>query len=188
MKHYLLLLSILFVSAQGFAQKKYYTLGGGYVFAGIENSSHGTTGWRLNGTLEFPSPHGMTMHGVNLGYIHTSTEITEMSGGQPVQSKYTISTWPLYYAPKFMIGMDKIQGYIKPVFGMQFSSLKRTGTLETATSSDAGLFAGIGAGGMYNFTGDLFMYLEYEWAYQSNSYYNDGFVNSIMIGVGKSMK
>lgn len=188
MKNGILFLSLLFVCTQAMAQKKYFTLGGGYVSAGLENSSHSTSGWRLNGTLEFPSRHGLTMHGVDLGYIQTSAEITEMSGGQPVESKYTITTWPIYYAPKFMIGMDKIQGYIKPLFGMQFSSLKRTGTLETATSSDAGLFAGIGAGGMYNFTGDFFLYLEYEWAYQSNSYYNDGFIHSFMVGFGKSLK
>lgn len=66
---------------------------------------------------------------------------------------------------------------------MQFSTLKRTGTLPDFKSNDAGFYGGLGAGVQKEISDKITLNLEYEWAYQSNSYYSDGFINSVMLGV-----
>jgi opacity protein-like surface antigen len=53
--------------------------------------------------------------------------------------------------------------------------------LETA---DTGFYGGIGAGGMLFLKENIFLNLEYEWAYLSNSWYSDGFLNTAQLGIG----
>lgn len=47
-----------------------------------------------------------------------------------------------------------------------------------------GLYAGASLGGNVMVSEVLFINVEYEWAYLSNSAYKDGFMNSIMAGIG----
>jgi opacity protein-like surface antigen len=83
-----------------------------------------------------------------------------------------------------MIGDGSLQGFVKGAFGMQFSNLKIELPGSEFSSNDAGLYAGLGAGVQKEISDKISINLEYEWAYQSNSYYRDGFINSVMVGVG----
>lgn len=188
MPKYFFAFILTFAALHSFAQSKYLNLSAGYALANIKSVDTNADGWRISASLEYPSKHDRVLHAVTLGHITTSATITEMSGGQPIESKYTIGTWPLYYAPKFLIGNSHLQGYVKPLAGMQFSTIKRSGTLEDASSGDAGFFTGIGLGGMIHLNADHYINLEYEWAYQSNSYYSDGFLHSITVGYGLALK
>lgn len=184
MKKIFFILALLRCISPVFAQNNSLTFSGGYVFANIKDADVQTTGWRINGAYEVHPIVGKLIHGFSVGLIQTSTEITEMSGGQPIRSKYQITTYPFYYSPKLLIGESTLQGFVKGALGMQFSALKRTGTLAEATSNDAGFYGGLGAGLMKTFNQKTIINVEYEWGYQSNSYYSDGFIHSFMAGVG----
>ncbi|HSO87657.1 MAG TPA: hypothetical protein VLQ91_13965 [Draconibacterium sp.] len=73
---------------------------------------------------------------------------------------------------------------MKGALGTHITGYKRTGTLTEIKSTDMGFYGGLGAGLMLNLGEKLFISAEYEWAYMSNSYYRDGFINSAMGGIG----
>lgn len=185
MRNYLLITFLAMFVSQAYAQQNLLSLNGGYVLTDIKNRSDNASGYRLSLVYEIEPAVGNVLHGFSVGFINVKADIVEYSGGQPLDYNYSITTWPFYYAPKFLIGKGSLQGFIKGAFGMQFSTLKQTSPTDVFTSTDAGLYGGLGAGGMKRFNSNLIISLEYEWAYLSNSYYNDGFANSIVLGVGK---
>ena len=187
MKNYFMLIAILFGCFHASAQFNTITLSGGYAFTNIENADASGSGFRINGLYEYHPIVGKFVHGFSVGYVSTSAEITEFSGGQQVDSKYTVNSWPFYYAPKLMFGEGSLKGFVKGAIGMQFSTLKRTGTLSDAKTNAAGFYGGLGAGILKDINDKVFLNLEYEWAYSSNSYYRDGFLNSVMLGVGMKL-
>jgi hypothetical protein len=79
---------------------------------------------------------------------------------------------------------SKKKGFVKGALGMHSSNYKRSGQLGDFQSRDWGFYGGAGAGVMVFLKDKIFINAEYEWAYLSNSYYLDGFVNSIMGGIG----
>jgi hypothetical protein len=91
---------------------------------------------------------------------------------------------PAYYAPKLTFGKQSFKVYIKGALGVHFSNYKRTASLTEITDWDAGFFGGAGLGVKKIFNEKMFISLEYEWDYLSNTAYVDGFVNSAMVGVG----
>jgi hypothetical protein len=180
MKNYLILTALTFLSLTALSQENRFTLGGGYAFANVEEVDTDATGFRITGLYEYVPSGGKVVHGVSFGYIGTSAEysITGQS------NDYKINSWPIYYAPKLMFGNGSAKAFIKGALGMQFSSLKRTGTLSEIKNNDFGFYGGAGAGVMKSFGEKMFINLEYEWAYLSNTFYKDGFMNSVMLGVG----
>jgi hypothetical protein len=176
MKRNLILLPILFLSLSAWAQENAFTLGGGYAFATVEDSDTKLSGYRINGLYEFNPAGGKVAHGFSIGYIGMSGS----EGNQDIK----VNSLPIYYAPKFLFGSDKAKGFLKGALGMQFSSLKREGPLLDLSDSDFGFYGGFGAGGMYLVNEKVFLSAEYEIAWLSNGYYNDGWVNSINAGVG----
>jgi len=180
MKKNLLLIGFLCFSFFAMAQENRFTLSGGYVFANLEDVDTNASGWRINGLYEFNPGVGMLSHGIAFGYMATNADFTS----NIQNSQYKINSFPIYYAPKVTIGSGKIKGFLKGALGMHFSGLKRTGTLIEITSSDMGFYGGAGAGGEFNLSDKIFINAEYEWAYMGNSYYRDGFVNSVTGGIG----
>ena len=123
-------------------------------------------------------------HGLNIGYIATSANFDGTIGQDNVKSEYKINSVPVYYSPKFLFGKGSAKGFIKGAVGIQRSYLKRTGTLTEWTADDFGFFGGAGIGLMKGFGEKVFINLEYEWAYMSNSFYKNGFMNSALLGIG----
>jgi opacity protein-like surface antigen len=184
MKDILILFFLLVFAFHATAQDNTLTLSGGYAFTNIKDADQNADGWRLYGAYEIQPRVGKLVHGFAVSYVHTSTVVTEMSGMDIIESKYTIGSIPFYYVPKLLIGEGSFQGFVKAAIGMQFSNLKRTGTLAEATSKDAGVYAGLGTGVTKKVNDNLFMNLEYEWGYLSNSYYANNFMHSVMLGFG----
>lgn len=186
MKRNLFIFLMVLLSTAAWSQFSSATLSGGYSFANIENSENSASGFRINGLYEFNPNLGAVAHGFSVGYIGTSGEQTITVGGQTSTQELKINTWPIYYAPKYMFGKGSAKLFIKGALGMQFSGLKVTGAAGgDVTTNDAGFYGGAGAGLIKNFGETMFINLEYEWAYLSNSFYKDGFMNSVMLGVGK---
>jgi hypothetical protein len=180
MKRTLIFTMLILASATAWSQESMVTLSGGYVFANFEDGDTDATGWRINGSFEFNPQQGKFAHGLSVGYISTSADYAYQT--RTVENK--VSSWPIYYAPKILFGGGSAKGFIKGALGVQFSKLKRSGALGDLETNDTGFYGGASAGFMKTFGEKIFINLEYEWAYLSNSYYKDGFMNSIMAGVG----
>jgi opacity protein-like surface antigen len=176
-----LIIAMLLLSASAWAQESRVTIGGGYVFATIEDSDTDSKGYRINGLYEFNPQEGNIAHGFNIGYIRTTSSVESLLGSTDI----TIRTWPIYYAPKIMFGKsDKFKAFLKGALGWQFAKLMSDGPAVTAEVKDSGFYGGVGAGGMLFVNEKMFLNLEYEWAYMSNSFYKDGFMNTVQLGVG----
>ena len=167
----------MLMSLAGWAQGSQVTLSGGYAFANVEDTELSASGFRVNALYEYVYPGAKWAQGLSVGYIGTTAE-------DDVQGEYDITSWPVYYAPKYLFGSDKFKGFVKGALGVQFSHLKRTGPAIGLEDNDTGLFTGLGAGLMVYLSDNILLNLEYEWAYMSNSFYRDGFMNSAMLGIG----
>lgn len=178
-KLYLSLVTFL-LSLTLFAQENNLILSGGYSFAKIEDSDLTTPGWRINGLYEFNPAGGPWAFGLSIGYIGLNGT-TDVAGAGSLE--YTIGTVPIYFAPKFMFGSDKVKGFIKGAIGSQNSHLQRAGLLEIE-DSDWGFYGG-GSAGVNIYLGQMFyISAEYELAWLTNTSYKDGLVNSAMGGIG----
>jgi len=180
MKRNLLILTLVFCSVALRAQESTVTLSGGYVFANLEDADENATGYRINALFEYNPQGGMLAHGLSAGYINTKA--TSTIGSQTTE--YRLANLPVYYAPKLLFGNESFKAFIKGALGMHFSNYERTGALGALNTWDAGFYGGASLGIIKYFNEQVFINVEYEWAYLSNSAYRDGFLNSAMMGIG----
>jgi hypothetical protein len=180
MRKIYLLFILSCLALYGNAQENMVTVSGGYSFASIENSNTKVPGWRINGVYEFNPAQGPWAFGLAIGYMGLSA--TESGVGNNTVD-YSIGTIPIYFAPKFLFGSEKIKGFIKGAIGTQRSYLKRTGSFEFS-SHDWGFYGGGSAGVNIYLNEMFFLSAEYELAWLSNSSFKDGLMNSAMLGIG----
>ena len=188
MKNLILIMVLFFCLMTSFsrAQENYLTISGGYAFANVEDVDEGTTGWRVNILYEFAPLGGNLSHGMSFGYIHTEGTATDQ-GVVSSETEFKAGHFPLYYVPKytFLDPESTFRPFVKGALGFHFSDYDKRGPLGgTVDTGDAGFYGGLGAGITVNISELLLINLEYEWAYLSNSWYRDGFMNSAMLGIG----
>jgi hypothetical protein len=179
MKKQILIILLVLISFRAFSQENMITLSGGYAFANIEDSDDKGTGFSIKGNFEFNPLAGHLAHGITFGFVRLRT--TEIDGLQEIEK--TISSFPVYYAPKYMLGNDRMKAFIKGAIGLQYADLKREGIV-TTSDVDFGFYGGGGAGIMVFLTEALFVNGEYEIAWASNSTYKDGWINTFSGGIG----
>jgi hypothetical protein len=179
MKKHIFITVLVLLSMKVFSQENAVTVSGGYSFATIEDTDIKGTGFRINGLYEFNPNGGKFAHGFSFGYIGLKAEETI---GQATQ-KYTINSFPIYYAPKVMFGSEKVKAFIKGALGMQFAGLKKEGAV-ILSDHDLGFYGGGGAGVMLFIKSNIFINAEYEIAWASNSWYKDGWMNTAGGGIG----
>lgn len=182
MKKYFIVSFLILLSLKAISQENKITVSGGYVFTNVEDVDVNANGFRINGLYEYNPMGGKFAHGISIGFIQTKASYTTMLQ----TSDYKLTTVPYYYAPKYLFGNESIKGFIKGALGMHSSWYERTGALGTVTDKGFGFYGGAGLGFMKNFSEKVFITAEYEWAYLSNAYYRDGFVNTISGGIGFS--
>jgi hypothetical protein len=176
MKRRFLILPLFLAAIMAYSQESRITAFGGYTFANIEEADTDGTGWRVGLVYEF-TPMGTKFgHGMSASYVSLSAE---NSG-----SSYDIATWPVYYAPKFMFGSDKFQGFIKAALGWQFSKVSRTGNFSELETNDSGLATGVGAGFLFYMNDKVFLDAGYEFLWLQNSFFRDGYLNTASLGIG----
>lgn len=179
MKQTILIFAFTLLSSLAWSQENRFTISYGYSFANIDNIDSQADGWRLNGLYELNPQEGNISHGIAFGY--TSISASEINNS--IEQKSTVSSIPVYYVPKIMFGEGKAKPFIKGALGFQFAKLEREGVL-AVTANDFGFFGGGGAGILIDVNEKVFLNAEYEIAYVSNSLYDDGWLNSAMIGLG----
>ena len=162
------------------AKDKFMTISYGDISTDIEDTDTDASGWRLNLSFEHGASNGNVLHGFAIGYIDSSADVTTAAQ----TSSYKLESLPIYYAPKLLFGKSAFKGFLKGAIGIHFSDYERTGALGSVESQDTGLYAGASLGAMYAFNEKVFINAEYEWAYLSNSYYRDGELQSVMVGLG----
>lgn len=180
MKNTILVLLLLTIATVSFSQENRISLSYGYPIANIEDVDENGTGWRLNLLYEFAPMEGKVSHGLSVGYVGFGADINDGS----LSGSVDVNSWPIYYAPKYSFGSDKFKGFIKGALGWQFSKIEYTGTLLSAEDNDAGFAGGAGVGGMYFIKENLFLNLEYEFLWMSNSFYKDEALNTVSLGLG----
>jgi hypothetical protein len=163
------------VAAQGM-----FTLSYGDVSADLEYANVDPSGWRINATFETLPSKQNVVHGLTIGYIETTADVT--TAGQTTH--YQLETIPLYYAPKMLLGKGAFKGFIKGALGLHFSDYQRSGALGWISANDTGFYGGASAGIMLMLGQKAFINAEYEWAYVSNTYYQDEELASAMVGLG----
>jgi Outer membrane protein beta-barrel domain len=179
MKSKILIMGLLVLTMKALPQENLVTISGGYSFANIEDAEDNGTGWRINGLYEFNPNGGIFAHGISVGYIH----LTAIDGTGTLETTSKVNSFPLYYAPKVMFGNEKIKVFIKGALGTQIALLKREGLTEIS-DHDFGFYGGGGAGLMFFLKENIFINVEYELAWASNSWYKDGLMNTAMGGIG----
>ena len=145
-----------------------------------ENYHASATGFRIMGTYEAgPLQSKKFIHGVTTGYILASTTVNKYGADTDI----SVRTLPFCYAPKYLFGNEKLMAYLRASVGMQFSRLKVGGLIDES-DNDFGFYGGIGGGGMAYVSKKVFFNLEYELAWMSNTFYANGYINSVQLGLG----
>ena len=188
MKKQLLIFFIFLMALTTTRAQETITLSGGAVYSraidytayyAYDYNTEGT-GFRITGTYEVgPLVPKKLLHGFSMGYILTNTEIREPN----LTADVKVRTLPMYYAPKYMIGSEKASVFVRGAIGMQFARFKATGQFE-GSDHDWGFYGGVALGGMIHLNKKMFLNLEYEWAYMSNTYYVNGILNTVQAGFG----
>ncbi len=162
------------------AEDKFLTLSYGDVSTDFEDANTDASGWRINLSYETGAKGGNVLHGVTIGYIETTADVTAAQ-----TTHYKLKSLPIYYAPKLLFGKKAFKGFLKGALGVHFSDYKRSGgAVGDIDTNDTGFYGGASLGAMFMFNEKVFANVEYEWAYLSNSYYRDSAVQSAMIGIG----
>lgn len=172
-----LILSLLFLLPFAlYAQVNSLSVGGGYVFTNIEGSDASASGYRINLLYDYQPVGSAVSYGLHFGYVSVT--------GSSTNTDYTVNTLPIAFVPKFYFGEGNLRPYLKGVIGVQFSDIERAGQSTTITANDSGIIAGLGAGIKYPMSEKAFLNFDYEFAYLANSFYRDGLMNSISLGIG----
>jgi hypothetical protein len=176
MKKIILFTLFLSVVSNAFSQQNLGIVSGGYSFAKVKDTDVKVSGWRINGTYEFNPYNQKWSYGLSAGYLKLR--------GSTADRDYDISSIPVYFAPKYTTGNNKLKGFVKLGFGIQLSDMEMTGTSSVLSDHDYGFVGGGGAGFMYLFSEKFFLTAEYEIMWLSNSFYSDGWLNTISGGLG----
>lgn len=159
-----------------YGQDNRISLTGGYSFAIIKDVDTHGSGWNIRGVYEFNRVGDNLAHGISLGAIHFTAASEERSS--------EVTTWPVCYDPKLFFGSGSFRGFVKIAVGLHTTRVKTEGPALTVDDMDFGFFGGLGAGVEYLFNEKFFINAEYELAFLSNSYYKDGLINNISLGLG----
>ena len=179
MKRTILILALISLTTFAWSQENMFSISGGYAFANVEDFEDQATGWRINGVYEFNPQSGRFAHGLVFGY--SSIQVTETLG--IINTTGTISSLPFYYTPKLFFGESNVKLFLKGALGSQIAWFKREGAVEIK-DSDFGFYTGGGAGLKIDLGEKMFLNAEYEIAWVSNSYYDSGWLNNAMFGLG----
>jgi hypothetical protein len=165
------------------AKQEAFVISYGDVTTDVEDADIEATGWRIDLLFEAHQNSGNSVNGLGIGYIETTAEQTIASQ----TSQYELKSLPIYYEGKMLFGDKAFKGLLKGALGAHYSEYERSGTLGSVSTDDFGFYGGISAGATYAFGEKVFVNLEYEFNYLSNSYYRDGYMESIIFGIGFKM-
>jgi hypothetical protein len=176
MKQSFFLALLMLAEVFSYGQDNRVSLTGGYSFAVIKDVDTHGSGWNIRGLYEFNRVGDNLAHGISIGVIHFKASSDDRSS--------EVTTWPVVYAPKLFFGGGSFRGFVKIAVGLHTTRVITEGPALTSDDMDFGFFGGLGAGVEYLFNEKFFINAEYELDFLSNSYYKDGLINNISLGLG----
>jgi hypothetical protein len=181
MKTNILIIALILLSTGAWSQENMVTLSYGWANVNPTESDKSADGFRINGLYEYNPNEGKLAHGLNVGYVLTKYDQESQLGS----NKFSLRSWPVFYAPKLLLGnSERFKFFLKGALGLHFSKYSEDGPAVNLEYNDTGFYGGLGAGGLIFLNENLFLNLEYEWAYLSNYYSGNGFLNTAQLGIG----
>jgi hypothetical protein len=180
MKHNFFILAFVLLPLMVLGQENWITVNGGYAFGKVEDTEGKLTGYRISLSYEKNAYEGKMVHGMVVGYIATEGSAI---GSLNQTFNYKLSSIPIYYMPKYILGSGNFKGFLKGAVGLHISDIEKTGIVIVEQGDAVGFYLGLGAGAMYTIK-KIFISVEYEWAFAANSFYHNGFINSATLGLG----
>lgn len=183
MKKQVLFLLCLTVSMATLGQTKSFILTGGWAVALPNNSDAAVNGFKIGGQWEKSVIQEHWGMGFEADYLNFK------QNGSKTAANSVNKYWslPVTFYGKYLIGNDKLQGYAKAGAGFQYSHISSETPNLYLSDHDFGLALTTGAGVYYTLTEYLYLNLDYELLYLSNSSYNGGMINSVSLGIGFRM-
>jgi hypothetical protein len=179
MKIILFIAAFALVSIAAFSQPASLILSGGWATANPDNSTTSVSGYKIGGQWEKTMGYNPWAMGVAINYFHFKEDLT--TGNNLTIKYYSI---PVNYYGKYLIGKGKLRGYLKAMGGFQFSGIRLENSNTSTKDNDFGFSLGTGAGAYYDINEKMFLNVDYEFLYLTNSWYNNGIVNSVSLGIG----
>ena len=190
MKQLFITMTLVSLSFIVFSQENKVNITGGYAWLNANDNDYNNSendikisGWRITGTYEFISNEGKVAYGFSMGYIGMSGSYNGTADSL-YTANYSVSSIPLYFAPKFLFGNDRVKGFIKLTLGGIRTDFERTGTATGVSATGYGFYGGGGAGLEIAVSESVYIIGEYEIAYVSSSYYSGSLLQSASGGIG----
>jgi len=190
MKRFFITITLVSIAFLGFSQENKVNITGGYAWLNASDNDYNnsendikTSGWRITGTYEYNPNEGKVAYGFSIGYIDMSGSYNG-TADSVYTADYSVSSIPLYFAPKFLFGNDRIKGFIKLNLGGIRTNFERTGTGTGVSATGYGFYGGAGAGLEINVSENIYIIGDYEINYVSSSYYSGSLLQSASGGIG----
>ena len=136
------------------------------------------SGFALGVGLEQATSGGNWAGGVSFTYLGAD------DSSDPNDINVNYQTFPIMLFGKYLIGPEKYKAYLTGEIGLHFSRREISGTNVYNSSRESGSALGLGLGGYAFIDEKLLLNLGYKFMYMNNSYYLDGFVHTLSLGIG----
>jgi len=149
-------------------------------FASLVGETTGNTleGYAFDFTYEQVNMDGNLAGGVMVTYLAGHDNDSEND------RRINYQSIPVMLQGKYFFGSDMIKGYLQGGAGIQFSRIEFTGPNLLLLDGDTGWAFGLGLGGYFYTDEKIFINAAYNFNIQTNSFYRDGIVHLVKIGIG----
>ena len=179
----LLFLTILAFAVSARAQfengSALFIVNGGTQFLDPEDTEQSLDGFSGGFSYEHSSWNGKWSGGFSLSYLSSQTK-DDSSSSRTVN----FTSVPLTLFGKYNFGSSKVRGFLRGNVGVHTSKIESAGERAGLTDWDAGFVVGAGLGANLFMSKTMLLNAGYHFAYLSNSFYRDGLVHSLQLGIG----
>ena len=165
-------------SAQFKNWSKLISFNGGYASLVGEYTGNTLDGYAFDFTYEQVNMDGNLAGGIIITYL--AGHDTDSGNNRRINYQ----TIPIMLQGKYFFGSDKIRGYLQGGIGLQFSRIEFSGPNILLQDGDSGFTGGLGLGGYYFIDEKIFINVAYNFNYLGNSFYRDGMVHLLKVGIG----
>ena len=178
---FLMLLVIVFAtnaSAQFKNWSQQISFNGGYAVLVGEDTGNRLDGYAFDFTYDQVNSDGSLAGGVMISYLAGHDDDSEN------EQRINVQSIPILFQGKYFFGSDMIKAYLQGGIGLQFSRIEYTGPRIMLQDGDSGFTLGLGLGANFFTDEKIFINAAYNFSYMSNSYYRDGIVHLLKVGIG----
>jgi hypothetical protein len=165
-------------SAQFKSWSKLTSFNGGYASLVGEYTGNTMDGYAFDFTYEQVNMEGNLAGGIIITYL----------AGHDKDSKddrrINYQSIPIMFQGKYFFGPAKYKGYLQGGIGLQFSRIEFSGPNILLQDGDSGFTGGLGLGGYFFTDEKMFINVAYNFSYQANSFYRNGIVHLLKVGIG----